>query len=243
MEKPWKVIAAFVAVFIAGSIFGGFFALRLGRQFAGQPRVAGVAANPGPFNPPAGPQLLRRFAERLELTEEQRDKLRPVVARAEQQLGHVRQTSLEQTEAILRRMQQEFRAELTPPQIRVLDRLQRIQNENLLREREQRQRAPNFEPGPMPGMPFRPSQNRQFSQNRPFNPNRPFTPNDGPRGPQMQPGPYGPPNRQFEGPAPGPRPEFKRPDPNQPMEGPKGPPENLGAEPGVPAEVESRPVL
>jgi hypothetical protein len=32
MEKPWKVIAAFVGVFIAGSIFGGLLALRLSRH-------------------------------------------------------------------------------------------------------------------------------------------------------------------------------------------------------------------
>ena len=28
MEKPWKVILAFVSVFIAGAIFGGVFSLR-----------------------------------------------------------------------------------------------------------------------------------------------------------------------------------------------------------------------
>jgi hypothetical protein len=134
MEKPWKVVAAFIGVFIAGSVFGGFFALRIGRQVASQQRVAAV--NPAPFNPPAGPQLLRRFAERLELSNEQRDKLRPVVDRAEDEIGRIRQTSLERTEAILRRMQHEFRAELNPGQIRALDRLQRIQNENLRRQRE-----------------------------------------------------------------------------------------------------------
>lgn len=32
MEKPWKVIAAFVGVFIAGSIFGGLLALRLSHR-------------------------------------------------------------------------------------------------------------------------------------------------------------------------------------------------------------------
>lgn len=31
MEKPWKVIAAFVGVFIAGSIFGGLLAMRMNR--------------------------------------------------------------------------------------------------------------------------------------------------------------------------------------------------------------------
>ena len=28
MDRPWKVILAFVGVFIAGAVFGGFFTLR-----------------------------------------------------------------------------------------------------------------------------------------------------------------------------------------------------------------------
>jgi hypothetical protein len=240
MEKPWKVIAAFVGVFIAGSVFGGFFALRIGRQVIAQQRVAAV--NPVPFTPPPGPQLLRRFAERLELSNEQRDKLRPVVDRAEDEIGRIRQTSLERTEAILRRMQQEFRAELNPEQIRALDRLQRIQNENLRREREERQRGQNFGPDGQSGMPLRPSRNRQFSQNRPFFPNRPFNPrNEGPRGPQDQPGPYGPPSRHFEGPPPGPRPEFHRGEPGQPRGEPPGPPQDRKLEAENPAEIEPGP--
>ncbi len=233
MDKPWKVIVAFVAVFMAGSVFGGFFALRIGRQVAEQNRPGGMAANPAAFAQPAGPQLLRRFAERLELTDEQREKLRPVVSRAEEQLGRIRQTSLEQTETILRRMQQEFRAALTPQQIRTLDRLQRIQNENLRREREQRQRAQNFGPGPQPGMPVRPG-----GQNRPFNQR-----NEGNWGPPNQPGAYGPPNRRFEGPAPGPRPEFNRDQPGEPNQGPIGPPEGPGQGPVGPPGGEPRPAL
>lgn len=235
MDKLWKVVLAFVGVFIAGSVFGGFFALRLGRQVAEQHRPGGVAMAPAPFNPPAGPQLLRRFADRLELTDEQRDKLRPVVNRAEEQIGRIRQTSLEQTETILRRMQQEFRAELTPKQIRILDRLQRIQNENLRREREQRQRAQNFGPGQpgQPGMPVRPG-----GQNRPF-----MQKNEGGWGPPNQPGPYGPPNRQFEGPPPGPRPEFNRGQPDEHDGGPKGPPEDPNHPPAGPADGEPRPGL
>jgi len=233
MDKPWKVIVAFVAVFMAGSVFGGFFALRIGRQVATQNRPGGMAAKPAAFAPPAGLQLLRRFADRLELTDEQREKLYPVVSRAEEQLGRIRQTSLEQTATILRRMQQEFRAVLTPPQIRALDRLQRIQNENLRREREQRQRAQNFGPGPQPGMPVRPG-----GQNRPFNQRK-----EGNWGAQNQHGPYGPPNRQYEGPPPGPRPEINRDQPGEPNHGPVGPPEDRRQGPVVPPEGEPRPAL
>lgn len=48
MEKPWKVIAAFVGVFIAGSIFGGLLALRMNRYDMTPRRneVPKVAAQP-----------------------------------------------------------------------------------------------------------------------------------------------------------------------------------------------------
>ncbi len=39
MEKPWKVISAFIGVFIAGAIFGGFFTMRAssGRRIQAPP--------------------------------------------------------------------------------------------------------------------------------------------------------------------------------------------------------------
>jgi len=194
MEKPWKVVLAFVAVFMAGSVFGGFFALRIGHQVAQRERPRPVPVVGQPMQAPPATQLLRRFAERLELSGEQRDKLRPILLRAEEQIGRIRHTSVEQTDAVLRRMQQEFRSELTPDQVRLLDRMQRVQNENLRRERMKRQQ-PGFVPQPN-------GPNRPGGGNRPFFPpngnNRPF-PNPGPKGP---PPPYGPPNRQFEGPRP-----------------------------------------
>lgn len=50
MEKPWKVIVAFVGVFIAGSVFGGLLALRItDRDLSQQPSVAMVTP------PPAAP--------------------------------------------------------------------------------------------------------------------------------------------------------------------------------------------
>jgi hypothetical protein len=53
MEKPWKVVAAFVGVFIAGSIFGGLLALRLshwdlGSRMAEAPKVPPASASPAP---------------------------------------------------------------------------------------------------------------------------------------------------------------------------------------------------
>lgn len=55
MEQPWKVIVAFVGVFIAGSIFGGLLALRLdNRDLA--PRFPPVAMTPRPASTPSAGQ-------------------------------------------------------------------------------------------------------------------------------------------------------------------------------------------
>lgn len=51
MEKPWKVIAAFVGVFIAGSIFGGLLALRLSHWDLGSRKIEIPKAQPAAANP------------------------------------------------------------------------------------------------------------------------------------------------------------------------------------------------
>lgn len=52
MEKPWKVIVAFVGVFIAGSVFGGLLALRLNKREL-SPRFAPSVVTVPPAQPPA----------------------------------------------------------------------------------------------------------------------------------------------------------------------------------------------
>jgi hypothetical protein len=54
MEKPWKVVVAFVGVFIAGAVFGGFFALRVNQRDV-RPRFLPIVSSPAPAGvPPAG---------------------------------------------------------------------------------------------------------------------------------------------------------------------------------------------
>jgi hypothetical protein len=59
MDKPWKVVLAFVGVFIAGAVFGGFFAVGIGRQVwqtesvAARPAPLQVATTPPPTAVPA----------------------------------------------------------------------------------------------------------------------------------------------------------------------------------------------
>jgi len=105
MEKPWKVLAAFIGVFIAGAVFGGFFTLRNSprrqppiemvrvpekapAQSAG-PTAPGLAAQPK--TSPITPQLIRQFSKSLKLSPEQKEKLQPVVGRAGEDFQRLRE--------------------------------------------------------------------------------------------------------------------------------------------------------
>jgi Spy/CpxP family protein refolding chaperone len=154
MEKTWKVVLAFVGVFVAGSITGGLFAFRVAQKMEERrPVVASVVPTPPieqpPVQPPAptpatsapatqtpapaptplptvapanaappqfGPQLMRRFTEQLNLTREQRMKIRPIAARTEEELRRLRRETQHNTELVIERMQDEIAALLTPQQ-------------------------------------------------------------------------------------------------------------------------------
>ena len=222
MNQPWKVIFAFVAVFIAGSVFGGFFALRIRQQVV--PRGGAEPVLLPPQNLPAIP-LLRRFAERLELTDEQREKLRPIVLKAENELNRVREDSMRGSQSILQRVQQEFRAELTPRQRRQLDQMEERQRDIMRQERMRKNQPQPF--GPPGGGPGRPFNQNQGPNNPGFGPNNnppfPNQPGPGQRGP-YQPGPNQPPPNQ------GPQNPLPQSGPGQP--GPQPPPPNNPPGPG-----------
>ena len=46
MEKPWKVILAFLGVFVAGAVFGGFFSIGIGRRIWEMETPAPAPAKP-----------------------------------------------------------------------------------------------------------------------------------------------------------------------------------------------------
>lgn len=152
MEKPWKVIVAFVGVFIAGSIFGGLLALRFDQRVRGStaqmppppvqlaPASASssvpnlTAAPPRPAQPtpqiplPPGmaaqmPQIMRRYVERLDLTAEQKERVNPLIIRASSDLRRQQQTNLRETGVIIQHLQEDIAKELTPVQRKRLEEL------------------------------------------------------------------------------------------------------------------------
>jgi Spy/CpxP family protein refolding chaperone len=127
MNKTWKVVLAFTAVFLAGAIFGGLLAMGAG------PRLAQRRGAPAlPAMPPA---VLRHMADRLELTNEQKEKIRPLVDRAEEEIRQLRQVSIKETGLILRRLQQTLAVELNPDQRKKLEKMQERQRELMREER------------------------------------------------------------------------------------------------------------
>lgn len=174
MESPGKVIAAFIGVFAAGAVFGGFFTVAITSRTPAPATQVGVApsapapATPSPTAPVApasstpaaaaptspaaaaqhpallqlpmtwqAPQLMRRYAERLDLTPEQKEHITPLIQRAIEDYRRVQQTTFRETGIILQRLQQDIGRELTPEQKAKLAAMEERQRE-LLQKMEQR---------------------------------------------------------------------------------------------------------
>jgi Spy/CpxP family protein refolding chaperone len=115
MDKSWRVIFAFIGIFIAGAVSGLLLAPRVFKN------VAERGGQGGPGRPPImaqqlGPQLFRRLTERLNLTAEQREKIKPIELRTTEELRRLQRESRHETELALERMQDEVSAILTPDQ-------------------------------------------------------------------------------------------------------------------------------
>jgi Spy/CpxP family protein refolding chaperone len=129
MDKPWKVISAFIAVFVAGAIFGGVFSFRAsGQRLANRARPATVGQQ-------IGPAMMQQLTHRLKLTEEQKGKIGPIVGRTAEDLQRVRRDSVQATQRAMERMHVDIAAWLTSEQMTELEQMkaalqQRVRNAN-----------------------------------------------------------------------------------------------------------------
>lgn len=170
MEKPWKVIFAFVCVFVAGAVFGGVFTLRSagGNKTAAFQPPHNRAPQPGSRPPPAPPPvqiqpaIMRQMTQRLNLTGEQREKIKPVVARATEELLRLRRENLHETTRVMEVMYADVAASLTPEQRSELEEMKRKMQERVAEERKKRGDPPGGEggrkPDPRPKAPRPPSE-------------------------------------------------------------------------------------
>jgi hypothetical protein len=172
MEKPWKVILAFVGVFIAGAVFGGFFTLRSAGKWLGAERTksppsaktsAGAVAAPTPsLAIRATQQVMRQLTQRLSPTPEQQKALRPIVARASEDLQRLQRDHLADVTRTTERMYADLAPILTPEQRVKLQQMREEMLERARREREKKaaevQPAGDVmaKPGPRPAPATRP---------------------------------------------------------------------------------------
>ncbi len=160
MDVPWKVIFAFLGVFVAGTIFGGVFTIGVtARRFNLPARTASwperhlpPATQPG-TNPPAPApvpafrpnsitvQLMNQFVRRLSPSTEQREELRKILGRAGEDLQRLRQENIADVARVTERMYADISGVLTLEQRSELERMRRQTEERFLAERKKREEA------------------------------------------------------------------------------------------------------
>lgn len=106
MTQPWKVVLVLIGIFLAGAVTGGLVMARFGREL--------MARRPMPDQ--WATMQLRRLAERLDLTAQQQEELKPIVRRNMEELRKLRNSAMSESRTVFERMQREIREKLTPEQ-------------------------------------------------------------------------------------------------------------------------------
>lgn len=137
MNKPWKVILVFAGVFLAGVITGG--------------PLLGLLQNYRQERRPAfADRTMVRYERELGITSAQKEKIRPILLRAQDDWRRLRQENVQHLTALVDRMHMEVATELTPEQQTKLEdmrkelrkRTERLRGRVHDRERAQERRQP-----------------------------------------------------------------------------------------------------
>lgn len=165
MAKTWQVILATIAIFVAGLVTGGATTFGVIRWVARQHARANAAQQGGGMGggmggwqqrqgqpQPLNPQLLRSFAEKLDLTPEQRMRVMPIVRRTAAQLNRERREVQLTSALLIEKMQDDIADVLTPAQKAKFEELlsqKRAQLEQFRKGLQQQQARPEpTEPNP-----------------------------------------------------------------------------------------------
>lgn len=127
MNKPWIVILVLLGIFAAGGVTGGFVTLKVCRDK--------IVNRPVPDE--WEPRHLKRLSERLDLSAEQREQLRPIIRRRMEHLNRLRSQSMAETRVVVEAMQREISEMLTPEQRLKFEQM----NRELRKLREDRERV------------------------------------------------------------------------------------------------------
>jgi hypothetical protein len=161
MNKPWQVILVLIGIFAAGGVAGGFVTLRVCKDK--------LVNRPVPEE--WAPRHLKRLHDRLALTPEQDELIRPIVKRNMEHLNRIRNSSMEETKTVVEGMQREISANLTPEQRAKFEQMNRELRE--MREaREKAEKAKRANAG-RPEEGSRPPRNRPPGEKPPPPPDKP----------------------------------------------------------------------
>ena len=114
--RLWPVWLIFAGVFLAGAVTGGFVSLRIANKLVEKSR------GPDQFTP----RMMERLSEGLELTDEQRAEIKPLVDKAWEDLRIRRRESIDAMKA----MEAAISKVLTPEQKAHYDEMQAKQREH-----------------------------------------------------------------------------------------------------------------
>lgn len=126
--QPWKLVLLLAGIFAAGCVAGSFVTMGYVRS---KIRERGAPEQ-------WGPARLKLLAQRLDLTPEQIERLKPIVRRDVEDLNRLRQQSFQETRRILERMERDIAAALTPEQKKKFEELNREMRERARKMFEQR---------------------------------------------------------------------------------------------------------
>ncbi|HSH96193.1 MAG TPA: hypothetical protein VK968_18755 [Roseimicrobium sp.] len=106
LPRTWKIALSLTAIFIAGAVTGGVLTAIVAKKMVERSKT------------PEGWQnaMYRHYKNRLKLTPEQEEKLRPVFKIAAEELKTVRQRTFFESGMVVRKMNESVAAELTPGQ-------------------------------------------------------------------------------------------------------------------------------
>ena len=129
MDKTWKVVLVFAAIFLTGSACGVLIGMRIVRK----PLPASTPKTPTPV------QTLEQFsrshissiAKRLKLTEQQREAIRPSIQKANDELIALRRRGFRETVDILERMNNDIEKVLSPEQFENFTDMRIVQRERM----------------------------------------------------------------------------------------------------------------
>lgn len=108
MARSWRVWLAFLGVFLAGAVAGGFVSMRF------------VKRPPSDQSDEIALKIMQRYADRLQLSEEQRAVIEPHVMRAAEEMHRIRAQAAEAMQTLERAVERE----LTDEQRQTLEAMQ-----------------------------------------------------------------------------------------------------------------------